>query len=285
MTLRVDLHTHSTCSDGTLAPAALVRLLADAGVQLFALTDHDTVAGLPEAQAAAAAAGISAIPGIELSAAWQGRGIHVVGLGIEPRSAPLAEMIARLEASRRDRARAIAARLERAGVPGEAALARIGPAVVPTRTHIARALVELGVVPDAGQAFKRWLGRGKPAHVPGDWPALANAVEVIAAAGGVAILAHPLRYMLSAGQRRQLARAFRECGGTGLEVVTGGAAAHQVETATGLCLRAGLEGSVGSDCHDPALPWHRPGRLAKLPEAVTPVWHRWDPLTRRVPDP
>src|SRR5262249_35406012 len=103
----------------------------------------------------------------------------------------------------------------------------------------------------------------------------------IAAAGGVAVLAHPLRYTLSAGQRRQLVGEFRAAAGTALEVVTGGAPPAQVETALGLALRAGLEGSVGSDCPDPALAWHRPDRLAKLPEAVAPVWSRWDPTPRR----
>jgi predicted metal-dependent phosphoesterase TrpH len=285
VTLRADLHTHSTRSDGLLSPTALVRMLADAGIDLFALTDHDTVAGLAEAGAAARDAGLIAVPGIELSASWQGRGIHVVGLGIDPTSAPLTTAIAALETARHERAELIAARLDRAGAPGHAALEHIGRDIAPTRTHIARALVALGAAPDAGQVFKRWLGRGRPCHVPWEWPTLEATIRVIDAAGGVAVLAHPLRYTLSAGQRRQLARAFRESGGTGIEVVTGGAAPHQVEAAAGLCLRAGLEGSVGSDCHDPALPWHRPGRLAKLPEAVTPVWHRWGPPTRRVPEP
>jgi predicted metal-dependent phosphoesterase TrpH len=281
VSLKVDLHLHSTCSDGVLTPAALVELLAASGIGLFALTDHDTVAGLAEAGSAARAAGLALVPGIELSASWQGRGVHVVGLGIDPGADALAGALAALASLRAERAREIALRLERAGAPGQAALERVLRHSLPTRTHFARALVELGAAPDPGHAFKRWLGRGRPAHVASHWPELAATVGVIAAAGGVAVLAHPLRYPLSAGQRRQLAHAFRAAGGTALEVVTGGAAAHQLETATGLALRAGLEGSIGSDCHDPALPWHRPDRLAKLPEAVAPVWSRWDPTTRR----
>jgi hypothetical protein len=271
----VDFHLHSTCSDGVLAPAAVMALAADCGVRLCALTDHDTVAGLDEAAAAAAARGVTFVPGIELSARWQGRTVHVVGLGVDPTAAALAAAIAARGSLRRVRAELIRDRLDRAGAPGTAAYALVAAHPLPTRTHFARALVELGAVTDPGQAFERWLGRGKPAQVPSEWPELDEALGAILASGGVAVLAHPLRYVLSNGQRRALARSFRAAGGHALEVVTGGQAPHQLELATGLALRAGLEGSVGSDCHDPALPWHRPGRLAKLPRAVIPVWHRW----------
>ncbi|HXQ64164.1 MAG TPA: PHP domain-containing protein [Steroidobacteraceae bacterium] len=277
----IDLHLHSTCSDGVLSPAALVGMLAASGIGLFALTDHDTVAGLEAADAAARAAGLRAIPGIELSARWEGRDVHVVGLGIDPGAAAIRVAVAALLDLRRARAADIAARLERARAPGRAALARVSAHEMPTRTHFARALVELGAARDVPAAFTRWLGRGRPAHVSPAWPELGPTVESITAAGGVAVLAHPLRYTLSAGQRRRVIREFRAAGGIALEVVSGGAAPHQIETALGLALRAGLEGSVGSDCHDPDLPWHRPGRLAKLPLAVAPVWHRWAPTPRR----
>jgi 3',5'-nucleoside bisphosphate phosphatase len=277
----VDLHLHSTCSDGVLSPTALVELLAASAVGMFALTDHDTVAGQAEAHAAAARLGLDCLTGIELSARWLGRTVHVVGLDIDPAAAGVGAAIALRRELRQARARAIAARLDRAGAPGAEAFARLAAHETPTRTHFARALVELGAVADVPAAFHRWLGRGKPAHVAAEWPELAATVADIVAAGGAAVLAHPLRYMLSAGQRRALATEFRAVGGTALEVVTGGAAAHQIETAVGLALRAGLEGSVGSDCHDPSLPWHRPGRLAKLPEAVVPVWKRWELATLR----
>lgn len=276
---RVDLHLHSTASDGVLAPAALVAHVAACGVRLFALTDHDTVDGLDEAAAAARAHALEFVTGTELSARWRGRTVHVVGLGIDPAAPVLAAALALRAAARASRAERIRDRLDRAGAPGTAAYARLVAAGtrIPTRTHFARALVELGAAPDPGRAFERWLGRGQPANVPADWPDVAEAVAAIAAAGGHAVLAHPLRYTLSAGARRELATAFRAAGGTALEIAIGGASPQQVETATGLALRAGLEGSVGSDCHDPALPWHRPGRLAKLPSAVVPVWHRWGP--------
>ncbi len=273
----IDLHLHSDHSDGVLDPESLVALLAQSGVHTFALTDHDTTAGLDRAATAALAAGLRAIAGIELSASWLGRTIHVVGLGVDPGAAAMQAAVATRHAMRRARAANIALRLDRAGAPGSAALAWLAGVAVPTRTHFARALAELGAARDAAAAFDRWLGHGKPGHVPSEWPALEATVAEIRAAGGTAVLAHPLRYRLSAGQRRTLVKTFAAAGGEALEVVTGGLAPHQLETATGLALRAGLAGSVGSDCHDPALPWHRPGRLAKLPEAVVPVWDRWAP--------
>lgn len=274
----VDFHLHSTCSDGVLPPAGVIALAADCGVRLCALTDHDTVAGLDEAAGAARARGIGFVGGVELSARWQGRTVHVVGLGIDAVAPVLTAALGTRLAARHERAERIRDRLDRAGAPGTAAYALVAAHPLPTRTHFARALVELGAAPDPGKAFERWLGRGKPAQVPSEWPELAEAVAAIAAAGGAAVLAHPLRYAFSNGQRRDLARAFRAAGGHALEVVTGGQAPHQLALATGLALRAGLEGSAGSDCHDPALPWHRPGRLAKLPAAVVPVWHRWSEL-------
>ncbi len=281
MNAGVDLHLHSNCSDGVLAPAALVEMLASSGIGLFALTDHDSVAGLAAAAAAALHHGLACVSGIELSARWRGRTVHVVGLGVDAAAPALGRGVTARRNLRCARALAIAARLEQAGAPGEAALAALAGVEVPTRTHFARALVALGAAPDVAAAFERWLGRGRAGDVGADWPGLGETVATITASGGVAVLAHPLRYRLSAGQRRALVAEFRGEGGAALEVVTGGAAPHQVDTALGLALRAGLEGSVGSDCHDPALPWHRPGRLAKLPEAVVPVWDRWVAEPRR----
>jgi predicted metal-dependent phosphoesterase TrpH len=271
----VDFHLHSTCSDGVLAPAGIVGFAADCGVRVLALTDHDTIDGLDEAAATARERGLTFVNGIELSATYAGRTVHVLGLGVDPTARALLAAIGTRTDARRVRAERIRDRLDRAGAPGTAAYATLADHPRPTRTHFARALVALGAARDPGQAFERWLGRGKPAQVPSEWPAMEDAIAAIVDAGGVAVLAHPLRYVLSNGQRRELCRAFRAAGGRGLEVVTGGQAPHQLELATGLALRADLEGSAGSDCHDPALPWHRPGRLAKLPEAVVPVWHRW----------
>jgi predicted metal-dependent phosphoesterase TrpH len=202
------------------------------------------------------------------------------------RSASVETMLERLAGCRAARATLIAARLDRAGAPGAAALEQALEAVGGpspgstalarvTRTHLARALVALGAAPDLDAAFTRWLGQRGRAYVPAGWPPLDEVTAAIVAAGGAPVLAHPLRYTLSSGQRRRLAQEFKAAGGAALEVVVGGHAATQVEAATGLALRAGLAGSIGSDFHDPAFQWNLPGRLAKLPEAVAPVWTRW----------
>jgi hypothetical protein len=269
----MDLHLHSTASDGRLEPGELARHAHRCGVRTMALTDHDTTDGLAGAAAAARELGLAFVPGIEISADWRGRSVHVLGLGIDPDAPALRAGIASLASERARRATEIAHRLDRAGAPGREALERVlGQTRLPTRTHFARALAELGAARSLAEAFDRYLARGRPASVRSLWPAMPHAVSWIVAAGGAAVLAHPLRYPLSGGARRDLTREFKSAGGAGLEVVCGGGSAAQVEQAASLAQRFGLAGSVGSDFHDPAVPWNPPGRLAKLPRAVPAVW-------------
>ena len=161
----VDLHLHSTASDGMLDPAALVAHVAACGVRLMALTDHDTVAGVGAAAAAARDHGIGFVPGVELSVTWRGRELHVLGLAIDPEAPVLMRGLASQQALRETRALSIAERLQKAGAPGNEAMAAIRAAgSLPTRTHFARALVALGAATDIQGAFDRWLGRGRPGH-------------------------------------------------------------------------------------------------------------------------
>jgi len=271
----VDLHLHSHHSDGLLSPSELAAVLAAHAIQFCALTDHDTVAGLDEFADAATKVGITTIPGIELSTDWRGKTLHVLALGIDPSAQIITEAVQHRLTVRRERAQQIASKLDRAGQPGSEALRRFSQHGAPTRTHFAQALVALGAAASMDIAFKRWLSQGQPGYVKTEWPSLSDTLRTITQGGGTAVLAHPLRYRLSAGQRRTLLTDFKSDGGVAIEVVTGGAAMHQIETATGLALRAGLEASQGSDCHDPSLAWQRPGRLAKLPSALVPVWHRF----------
>jgi predicted metal-dependent phosphoesterase TrpH len=269
----VDLHLHSSASDGRLGPADLARHAHRCGVRTMALTDHDTVAGLDDAAATARQLGMTFVPGVEISADWSGRSVHVLGLAIDPATPALRAGLARLAGERDRRATEIARRLDRAGAPGREALERVlSETRLPTRTHFARALAELGAARSLAEAFDRYLARGRPASVRSLWPAMQEAVAWIVGAGGAAVLAHPLRYPLSGGARRDLAREFKSAGGAGIEVVCGGGSAAQVEQATSLAQRNGLAGSVGSDFHDPAVPWNPPGRLAKLPGGVPAVW-------------
>lgn len=271
--LNIDLHTHSNCSDGSLSPAALVEHAADCGVEVLALTDHDTVAGLDEARRVALQHGLRLVPGVEISASWRSQAVHVLGLWIDPESSQLR---ARLEAQgdlRRVRMREICARLEKLRLPGAELLAAVqAHPGLPTRAHLAAAMVAAGHVETTEAAFRKYLGKGKAANIAAHWPALETVVGWIGAAGGAASLAHPMRYALSAGARRRLIADFAAAGGRSLEVVCGANGAQDVESCAALALNQGLQGSVGSDFHNPRAAWNPLGRSLKLPDRVTPVW-------------
>lgn len=272
----IDLHTHSYCSDGLLAPAALVAAAAARGVQVLALTDHDTTAGLAEAQAACATSGIRFVAGVEITALWRGQEIHVVGLGIDPAQPQLAAHLEAIVSQRRERILAIGEKLRR--VPKLAALDLgaqvLREAPVPTRTHLARALVAAGAADTLQGAFDRYLGRGAGGHVSAAWPALEQAVQAIRASGGHAVLAHPHRYRLSGGALRNLCAEFAACGGSALEVSLPGLSPNDADRLARLARENALAGSAGSDFHDPGQPWRPLGRFAKLPEGVEPLLPR-----------
>ena len=271
--LNIDLHTHSNCSDGALSPAALIERAAAAGVQVLALTDHDTVAGLDEAQRSAVVRGIRLVPGVEISAAWRSQAIHVLGLWIDPTSPELRRLLHAQGDLRRIRMRKICARLDKLKLPGAELLAAVEQHPgLPTRAHLAAAMVAGGHVDSAEAAFRKYLSKGKTAHVAAEWPALETVVGWIRAAGGVASLAHPTRYSLSAGARRRLLSDFTAAGGTCLEVVTGANGAQHAESCAALAINHGLLGSLGSDFHSPQAAWNPLGRSLKLPDCVTPVW-------------
>jgi 3',5'-nucleoside bisphosphate phosphatase len=271
--LTIDLHTHSNCSDGSLSPAALIERAASAGVEVLALTDHDTIAGIDEAQRAASRLALRLVPGVEISAAWAAQSIHVLGLWIDPASPELRSVLHAQGELRRVRMRKICARLEKLKLPGAELLAAVesNPGL-PTRAHLAAAMVAGGHVETHEAAFRKYLSKGKAAHFAAEWPALEAVVGWIRAAGGVASLAHPARYALSAGARRRLLADFAAAGGTSLEVVTGSNGAQDVDTCAALAVQHGLLGSVGSDFHSPQAAWNPLGRSLKLPDCVTPVW-------------
>lgn len=202
--LKADLHTHSSRSDGILAPRELVRAGRAAGLDLLALTDHDSVAGLVEACQAGAELGLEVIAGVELSVRDEhGLDDHILGLFVDPTSPPLVEYLEGLQASRRAMAEETMDALERLGVPVDRArVAELASGAVVTRPHIARALVEAGHVPSEAEAFARYLGSGRPAAIPRSGPGPAQALSVLRAAGGVAALAHPVFPQDDGWQRR-----------------------------------------------------------------------------------
>jgi predicted metal-dependent phosphoesterase TrpH len=272
----IDLHTHSHYSDGTLPPAQLVALAAARQVQVLALTDHDTTAGLAEAAAAAQAAGMRFINGVEITAGWRGQELHVVGLGIDPANPVLTSHLAQLVQLRRKRVAAIGERLRKSSSfrDLDPVAAVLESAAVPTRTHVARAILALGLAKNTQDAFDRWLGRGCKGYVPQEWPDLASAVAAIRAAGGHAVLAHPHRYKLSAGALDNLCTEFRACGGSALEVSLPAMSPNDAHRLARLARLHELAGSAGSDFHEPGLPWRPLGRFAKLPEGIEPLLAR-----------
>jgi predicted metal-dependent phosphoesterase TrpH len=281
MSARYDLHTHSICSDGTLAPAELVRQAHAAGIEVLALTDHDSTDGLDEAQEEARRGGIGFVTGVEVSVTWNGQTVHIVGLGVDPREPRLQDGLRGLRAFRQWRAEEIARRLERAGIAGALEGARAqcrGPVL--SRTHFARFLVASGRARDVREVFARFLVRGRPGHVPGQWAGLEQALEWIRAARGQAVIAHPARYKLSGGKLEQLFREFREHGGVAVEVVSGSHGPDDTRRMAQLAMRWELLASAGSDFHDPQDSWAGLGRLAPLPEDCTPIWRSWEELPR-----
>ncbi|MCG7866720.1 MAG: PHP domain-containing protein [Candidatus Thiodiazotropha taylori] len=272
-----DLHSHSTASDGTLSPRALVQRAAEAGVEVLALTDHDTTAGIDEASEAAQSCGLVLIPGVEVSVSWNRQTVHLVGLNLDPHDSRLDAGLQKLRDFREWRAEEIGRRLDKAGISGayEGALALAEGCLV-SRTHFARFLVQSGIVEGERKVFKRFLVSGKPGHVPGEWASLEEAVGWIHAAGGQAVIAHPARYRMTRSKLRQLLKQFVALQGDGLEVVSG---SHSRDDYVNMAKHAkdfDLMASAGSDFHCPENPWIELGRLPRLPEGCKPVWQSWN---------
>ncbi|TPQ28694.1 PHP domain-containing protein [Methylomonas koyamae] len=268
-----DLHCHSTASDGALPPAELVGRAKLQGVDVLALTDHDTVAGLAEARQAAQDCGMRLIQGIELSAGFESHCLHIVGLNIDPTNGQLLEGIGRQQITREDRAQKIAQKLVKKGIPDAypELRAAAGNGEI-TRLHFADFLVKHGYVATQQDAFDRYLSKGKPGYVPTAWAPLAECVAWIRQAGGVAVLAHPLRYKLSTKWLDKALGQFKAAGGQGIEVVTGRASIDDIRLSYGFALKHQLYASQGSDFHAPGNQYLELGRLAAMPAGANPVW-------------
>ncbi len=271
-----DLHTHSTASDGAYTPTELIERASVAGITALALTDHDTTQGLAEAREAARNRGITLIPGVEISATWRGRTVHIVGLHVDDGDSALQQGLKRLQAVREERAIEMGARLGRAGFHDALGAARslAGHGMI-TRTHFARYIVECGRAKSMQAVFQHFLKPGKPGYVPTEWASLEEAIGWIRQAGGAAVLAHPQRYKISGQTRRMLAGEFKEAGGSAIEVVAGNHHPPDIAANAELARRFGLAASVGTDFHSPAHSWLKLGSLPALPAGLLPVWEIW----------
>ncbi len=274
--LNVDLHCHSTVSDGLLAPAEVVRRAVANGVDMLALTDHDEVSGLDEAHAAARQCGLRLVSGVEISVSCMGETVHVVGLGIDHRNPALLAGLARVRSGRDERAARMGAEFDRIGIrgvlEGARALAR-NPELV-SRSHFARQLVAMGVMPDVATVFQHYLAKGKPGYVEHEWASLEEAVGWIRGAGGIAVVAHPARYRFSEADMARLFQRFVACGGEAVEVVSGAHSEDEVRAFARLARRLGLLASRASDFHGVEESRVDLGACVDLPDDLVPVWSR-----------
>ncbi|MBY6185950.1 PHP domain-containing protein [Marinobacter hydrocarbonoclasticus] len=272
--MKIDLHCHTTASDGTLTPTELVTRAALQQVAILAITDHDTTDGLPEASAAAKDSGVQLISGVEISTRWQGFEIHIVGLGFDPAHPAMTALLTTQQASREARAVAIGEKLAKRRIEGayDAAKAKAGGGIV-GRGHFARVLVERGVVNQPQAAFDKYLGKGQSAYVATQWCSIAEAVEVIHQAGGVSVLAHPGKYSLSNKWLRKLLNEFQAADGMAMEALGSQQSPDQRRFLLSLAEEHQLLISAGSDFHQPGR-WIELGRGLHRPE-LPGVWHHF----------
>lgn len=272
----IDLHCHSNFSDGSLSPLNLLEKALELNIQILALTDHDTTAGLSALHEAARNHPIKIINGIEFSTRWKKYDIHILGLNINPESEALQALIAKQNESRINRALQIGELMALTGVNDAydkacqvAGHKRVG------RPHFAQVYINEGLTRDLQTAFKRFLARGKPAFVPTPWISIPEAVAGIKEAGGQAVIAHPLKYSLTRTKLHELISEFKEAGGDGLEVVSGEITVTQIQEMAGLCLRFELLASTGSDYHGEGISRVLLGRQRQLPLNCNPIWQQW----------
>lgn len=266
-----DLHCHSTASDGVLSPMELVSRAAEKGVNVLALCDHDTVDGIAEARLTAKEKGIGLISGVEISTLWENRGIHIVGLGFDETHPKMTALLAQQAEVRYQRAVQIGEKLAQIGIENAFEGAKALACGEVTRAHYARYLVQIGKVSNDGQAFKRYLSQGKPAYVKAEWTDISTAIETIHQAGGISVLAHPLRYTMTNRKIRQLIGDFATWGGKAIEVAGCGQTADQRQLLARWANECDLLASAGSDFHFPCA-WLELGKSLFLPENVKPVW-------------
>lgn len=269
-----DLHSHTTFSDGSLTPHELITRAIEKRVDVLAITDHDTLDAyhhLPEPNA-----DITVIPGVEFSTQWGNTGVHIVGLNVDPRSDAISTGVEYQADARLQRARLIGEKLKSKGIEnafeGANQLSRgsyIG------RPHFAQYIINIGRAKSMNAAFKRYMGDGKVGDVKQHWAELPQIVQWIRDAGGIAVLAHPMKYKLTRTKLKNLIADFKKGGGQGIEVVSGQQQALQTADIAQLCEQNKLLASCGSDFHSPDRPWCELGVFASLPATVTPVWEKF----------
>jgi predicted metal-dependent phosphoesterase TrpH len=276
MTTKVDFHCHTQASDGSLSPQELIDLAVEKTIGCLAITDHDTTAGYQQVVDYANTQGLELISGVEISALWQNRTVHIVGLNFSVNNASLQALLTRIRALRWQRAEAINQRLQQRGHPCmlDELTTLVADGVV-GRPHIAQILMSRQYVNSINQAFDKFLKQGRTGFVTADWPSLEDVVSAINEAGGQAVLAHPGKYKLTSRKLNGLLTDFKAAGGTGMEVITQKFASSEAIGMADRAKRHQLMASVGSDYHGPEQTWRQLGALAQLPAGVTPIQQAW----------
>jgi len=270
-----DLHCHTNCSDGLLTPTELVSRAVKMGVHTLAITDHDTVTAYQQINLEENLP-IKIIPGVEFSSYWQKINVHVLGLNVQLDSPALKAGVAFQNAARLQRAALIADKLDQLGFKGSLvganSIANNGNV---GRPHFAQYLVNIGAVTDINQAFKKFLGSGKPGDIKSFWADLPQIISWIKEAGGIAVLAHPAKYKLTRTKLKNLLNDFIQAGGEGMEVISGNQNPAITKDLANLCVEKKLFASCGSDFHQPGQPWAELGHIPQLPLVCSPVWEHW----------
>ena len=270
----VDLHCHSTASDGLLPPAEVVRRAAANGVDMLSLTDHDDLSGLPAARLVADEVGMRFVNGVEISIEWGGLQVHIIGYAFDADDRVLNDGLESIRSGRISRARRMAADLETVGIGGcfDGAMRFAENPNLISRAHFARYLVESGVCKDVRSVFESYIVPGRPGYVDHRWATLEESVGWILGAGGVAAVAHPGRYKLSRPEMRLMLEEFKRYGGQAIEIVSGSHSADNVTVFSRLAREYGFLASCGSDFHGPGESYIDLGKLASMPPGLTPVW-------------
>ncbi|ENU94064.1 MULTISPECIES: PHP domain-containing protein [Acinetobacter] len=279
----VDLHTHTLISDGTFSPEQLVQAAVDLKIQILAVTDHDTMDGLERAQNYAQDHDIQIISGVEVSSQWsrpntkKSYGVHIVALNMQD-EAPIKAMLENQKKIRAERAKVICQLLEKCinfDIYPDVVAKVDGYADRVTRTHIAKTLVEKEIVSRPQQAFDRFLKEGKKAFVKFEGVGLKETIEIIHASGGLAVLAHPTRYDLSATNIRYLIELFAESGGDAVELPPSIEPASTRQMVDRMIQQFDLAVSIGSDFHGDNMPWIKLGQTPRVNEGQSGIWERF----------
>ena len=271
--MNIDLHCHTNLSDGTLTPDQLLDLAVERDIKMLSITDHDTLDAYSEITSFPPS--IEIITGIEFSSQWEKLGVHVVGLNLNLSSSDLNDAVLMQSKIRSDRAQKIAEQLSKLGFKETLAGAKRLASNQIGRPHFAQYLVEMGAVRDSKEAFRKYLGAGKPGDIKEDWPNITKVIDWIRASGGVAVLAHPKKYKMTRTKLVSLISDFCAAGGEGIEVVSGQQTPQETRELAKLANQFGLMASCGSDFHTPDNKWASLGRISNLPDICTPIWNAW----------